>query len=179
MATTQKRKTRAQVTEEIAVGYVDALSTRDPDAATAQFADEVIDDVTPVGILRGPAEVREFLGELFAAFPEVEFTVEQSTASARVCAVQWRAHGTFRGAPFQGIEPTGRRVEIRGCDCVEVEGRQDRPSHLLLRRRRVRARARSAAADRLRRREGHAGGLQRGNEGPQPLQLASARSLAR
>ena len=121
MATTQKRKTRAQVTEEIAVGYVDALSTRDPDAATAQFADEVIDDVTPVGILRGPAEVREFLGELFAAFPEVEFTVEQSTASARVCAVQWRAHGTFRGAPFQGIEPTGRRVEIRGCDCIEVE----------------------------------------------------------
>src|ERR671937_803490 len=121
MATTQKRKTRAQVTEEIAVGYVDALSTRDPDAATAQFADEVIDDVTPVGILRGPAEVREFLGELFAAFPDVEFTVEQATASARVCAVQWRAHGTFRGAPFQGIEPTGRRVEIRGCDCIEVE----------------------------------------------------------
>jgi steroid delta-isomerase-like uncharacterized protein len=121
MATSTKRKTKAQVTEEHVLSYAEAVSARDLDAMVAHMADDVIEDITPVGILRGTGEVREFLGELFAAFPDFQFTVEQSTASAQMCALQWRATGTFRGAPFQGIEPTGRRIEIRGCDCVEVE----------------------------------------------------------
>ena len=121
MATTQKRKTKAQVTEELVLSYFAALAERDLDAMIAHMADDVIDDITPVGILRGTGEVRAFFGELFAAFPDFEFTVEESIASPQVCAVQWRAYGTFLGAPFQGIEPTGRRVEIRGCDCLEVE----------------------------------------------------------
>jgi steroid delta-isomerase-like uncharacterized protein len=121
MATTQKRKTKAQVTEEHALSYFEAVSRRDLDAMIAHMADDVIEDITPVGILRGTAEVRDFFASLFAAFPDFEFTVEQSISTARVAAVQWRATGTFRGAPFQGIEPTGRRAEIRGCDCLEVE----------------------------------------------------------
>ena len=121
MATTTKRKTKAQVTEEHALSYFRAVSARDPEAMIAHMADDVIDDITPVGILRGTAEVRDFFSELFAAFPDFEFTVEQSVSNAQMCAVQWRAYGSFRGAPFQGIEPTGRRVDIRGCDCVEVE----------------------------------------------------------
>ena len=35
--------------------------------------------------------------------------------------MQWRATGTFTGAPFQGIEPTGRRIELRGTDCLEID----------------------------------------------------------
>jgi steroid delta-isomerase-like uncharacterized protein len=121
MATTQKRKTKAQATEEIALSYFAAVRERDTAAAVAHMDDQVIDDITPVGILRGPGEVRDFFTDLFAAFPDFEFSVEQSISSPDMAAVQWRATGTFRGAPFQGIEPTGRRVEIRGCDCVEVE----------------------------------------------------------
>src|SRR5580765_5403901 len=114
MATTSKRKTKAQATEELALSYLAAVSERDIDAMTGHMSDDVIEDVTPVGILRGSAEVRDFFSALFAAFPDFQFSVEQSTAGARVAAVQWRATGTFRGAPFQGIEPTGRRVEVRG-----------------------------------------------------------------
>jgi hypothetical protein len=29
--------------------------------------------------------------------------------------------GTFDGGPFQGIEPTGRVIEIRGIDVMEFE----------------------------------------------------------
>jgi len=37
------------------------------------------------------------------------------------CAVLWRAAGTFAGpGSFQGIEPTGARVELEGCDVFEV-----------------------------------------------------------
>jgi steroid delta-isomerase-like uncharacterized protein len=121
MATTQKRKTKAQATEEVALGYLAAVGERNLDAMVAHLSDEVIEDITPVGILRGPGEVREFFGSMFAAFPDFQFSVEQSVASPQMAAVQWRATGTFRGAPFQGIEPTGRRVDIRGCDCIEVE----------------------------------------------------------
>jgi steroid delta-isomerase-like uncharacterized protein len=121
MATTQKRKTKAQVTEELVLGYLAAVNERDTDAMVAHLADDVIEDITPVGILRGTGEVREFFGALFSAFPDFTFTVEQATSTAQMSCVQWRATGTFRGAPFQGIEPTGKRIEIRGCDCVEVD----------------------------------------------------------
>ena len=121
MATTTKRKTKAKLTEEHALSYFKAVTARDIDAMIAHLDDEVIEDITPVGILRGTGEVREFFGALFAAFPDFEFVAEQSTANAGSCTVQWRATGTFRGAPFQGIEPTGRRIEVRGCDCIEVE----------------------------------------------------------
>ena len=120
-AATPKRRTKAQVAEEIARGYFDAVARRDPDAMAAFWAEDGIDDLVPVGIFRGPVEIRSFFAGLFAAFPDMEFTVEQVTATATVVAVQWRAHGTFRGAAFQGVEATGRRVEIRGCDCVEIE----------------------------------------------------------
>jgi steroid delta-isomerase-like uncharacterized protein len=121
MATSPKRKTKAKLTEELALSYFAALAARDVDAMLGHMDEAVIEDITPVGILRGTGEVREFFTALFAAFPDFEFSVEQTTAGATVAAVQWRATGTFRGQPFQGIEPTGRRLEFRGCDCVEVE----------------------------------------------------------
>jgi hypothetical protein len=31
------------------------------------------------------------------------------------------SHGTFSGGRFQGFEPTGARVRIRGCDFFELE----------------------------------------------------------
>jgi steroid delta-isomerase-like uncharacterized protein len=120
-ATTQKRRTKAQMSEEVARGYFDAVAARDPDAMAAYWSDEGIDELIPVGIFRGPAEIRAFFSGMFAAFPDMEFVVERMTAAASVVAVEWRARGTFRGAPFQGIEPTGKRIEVRGCDCVEVE----------------------------------------------------------
>ena len=35
---------------------------------------------------------------------------------------QWRLTGHFTGAPFQGIEPTGKPVEVRGLGLIELEG---------------------------------------------------------
>jgi steroid delta-isomerase-like uncharacterized protein len=120
-ATTSKRRTKAQLAEELVRSYFDAIAARDPKAIAAHWSEDGIDDFVPVGIMRGPSEVRRYFEELFAAFPDLELSVEQVTPTARVVAVQWRARGTFSGAPFQGIEPTGRSVEVRGCDCVEVE----------------------------------------------------------
>jgi steroid delta-isomerase-like uncharacterized protein len=108
-------------TEEAARSYFAAAAARDPEGMASHWHAEGIEDLVPIGILRGPDEVRAFFTELFTAVPDFEFVVEQVTAGERVAAVQWRASGTFEGGPFQGIDPTGRRIELRGCDCVEIE----------------------------------------------------------
>jgi steroid delta-isomerase-like uncharacterized protein len=107
--------------EDVARSYFEAVAARDPSAMASHWSADGVDDVVPIGILRGPDEVRDFFAGLFAAIPDFEFVVERITAGESAAAVQWRATGTFDGGPFQGIEATGRRVELRGCDCVEVE----------------------------------------------------------
>ena len=106
---------------EVARSYFEAVAARDPDAMAGHWHAEGVDDLVPIGILRGPDEVRELFGELFTAIPDAEMIVDRITADDRVAAVQWRMTGTFDGGRFQGLDPTGSRVELRGCDCVEVE----------------------------------------------------------
>lgn len=48
--------------------------------------------------------------------------IEQVIADSNAVAVRWRASGTFDGGPFQGIQPSRRRVDIRGVDVIEVDG---------------------------------------------------------
>ena len=48
--------------------------------------------------------------------------MDRIVADEEAAVVQWRAAGSFSGGPFQGIEPTGRRVEIRGVDVMESTG---------------------------------------------------------
>src|ERR671911_550678 len=39
-------------------------------------------------------------------------------------AVERRVEGTFDGAPYMGLEPTGSHVELRGIDLIELENGQ-------------------------------------------------------
>ena len=58
---------------------------------------------------------------MFAAMPDARSTVTRLIAGEQSCAVEWRIEGTFDGAPYMGIEPTGKHVEIRGFDLLELE----------------------------------------------------------
>lgn len=107
--------------EEVARAYFEALAARDEEAAADRRAPDVIADIVPAGIVRGADEYREFVRALLAAFPDYELTVEDVIGGEGVAAVKWRWSGTFSGGPFQGLEPTGRRVEVRTVDWVEVE----------------------------------------------------------
>jgi steroid delta-isomerase-like uncharacterized protein len=107
---------------EVARSYFAAVSARDAAAMAAHWHSEGVDDLVPVGVMRGPAEIRGLFEELFAALPDLETTVDQVTADDRRAAVQWRMRGTFSGGPFQGLDPTGGTIALRGVDVVEVEG---------------------------------------------------------
>jgi steroid delta-isomerase-like uncharacterized protein len=118
----QRRRTpRRKVVEAHARSYFDALARRDARSMADHWREDGVDDLVPLGPLRGRAEIAAFFRDLFAALPDVETTVTRVVAGEREAAVEWRMRGSFTGAPFQGIDPTGRAVELRGIDLLEVE----------------------------------------------------------
>jgi len=116
-----RRSTRVKLVDDAARAYFDAVAARDPDAMAAKWHAEGIEDIVPLGIFRGPEAVRALFAEMFAAIPDMAFTVERVTADNDGAVVQWRAAGTFTGTPFQGIDATDRFVELRGADCLEID----------------------------------------------------------
>ena len=80
--------------------------------------------MVPTGVLRGRDAIVRNLADLFAAVPDLETTVSRVVAGEQQAAVEWRMHGTFNGAAYQDIEPTGRPVEMRGFELFELENGQ-------------------------------------------------------
>lgn len=117
----RKRITRRQAVEEKVRAYFEAMDRRDAPAMAAHWREDGFEDVVPVGVTRGRNELREFFASMFAALPDARTTVTRLIAGEQSCAVEWRLEGTFTGAPYMGIEPTGKHVEIRGFDLVELE----------------------------------------------------------
>ena len=116
-----KRFTRTRPVEEHVKGYFDAIARRDVKGAADHWAQDGIEDIVPLAVLRGRAQIEEFFSELFAAFPDAETVVTRTVVDEGRAAVEWRMTATFSGSPFQGLDPNGRRVEIRGFDLFEVE----------------------------------------------------------
>jgi steroid delta-isomerase-like uncharacterized protein len=112
--------TTSKTAEEVARSYFDAISRRDLEAMVAHYSDDVVVDFLGLGVRRGPAEMRDFFSELFGALPDGEMIVERIVGGDGVAMVEWRLHGTFEGTPLTGIEPTGKWIEQRGCDVIEV-----------------------------------------------------------
>ena len=97
------------------------MDQRDATAMADHWSEDGVEDMVPVGVLRGRAELRAQFASLFAAMPDARTTVTRLIAGEQDCAVEWRVEGTFDGQPYMGIEPTGRHIEIRGCDLLEFE----------------------------------------------------------
>jgi steroid delta-isomerase-like uncharacterized protein len=117
----RRRITRRKAVEEHARSYFDALSRRDPEAMAEHWREDGVADLVPLAVLRGRAEIAGLFRDLFAALPDLETTVTRVVAGERQAAVEWRMTGHFTGTPFQGVEATGKRIELRGIDLIEVE----------------------------------------------------------
>ena len=105
---------------EVAQAAFDAVNRRDPDGVVANNAEDCEDNFVAVGVFRGKGDIKAFFVETFAAFPDFTMTVDRIVADDETAVVQWQAEGTFTGGPFQGVQPTGKRVEIQGVDVMEV-----------------------------------------------------------
>jgi ketosteroid isomerase-like protein len=106
--------------EDTARSYFDAIAARDVDRIASHYSPELVVDFLGQGIFRGPDEMREFFTGLFGALPDAEMTAERVVGGDGVAVVEWRLRGNFTGGELFGIEPTGKWIEQRGCDVVEV-----------------------------------------------------------
>ncbi len=96
------------------------LNDRDAESLQQFAADGVVEEWPVVGRLEGRQAVRDHFAAIFAAMPDFHIEIDRMAADDETVFVHWHATGTFTGAPFQGIEATGRAIDIRGTDCFTV-----------------------------------------------------------
>jgi steroid delta-isomerase-like uncharacterized protein len=97
------------------------LNRRDLSRADEVWGPDTVDHFLPVGAFQGTEAIRGYFEGMFAAVPDFEIEVEDVLAQDNRAVVQWRVTGTFTGAPFLGIEPTGKRIDMRGVDVIEFD----------------------------------------------------------
>ena len=89
-----------------------------------QYADTFTEDAVTEGDMFpapvvGPEANAQSMAGFFTAFPDMHFEVEREFASGDQAAVCWRVTGTHRG-DFQGIPPTGRRVDYHASGIFQM-----------------------------------------------------------
>ena len=89
-------------------------------------AEEIVDPEAPDNELLPddpPAKLidtfKETFAEARAGFPDLSITIEDVMAEGDRVAARVTMHGTHSGE-FQGIAPTGKRVEVRAIDMFRI-----------------------------------------------------------
>lgn len=122
--------TRKKGPKTIARSYFEAVAARDVEAMVEHWEPGGVDHLHGIAELRVPGGVREWFGNLFRAFPDFEMEAVDIVGAGELAAVRWRATGTFTGrARFEGLAPTGARVELEGCDMLTIRDGLIRENH--------------------------------------------------
>ena len=117
-----KKNTSAKSdTEAVARRYFDAIAARDVEAAVALWAEGGREYVRGQVDVTAPEGVREFIGSLIEAMPDMKMEVAETTTEGERCAVRWTLHGTFAGpGSLNGVKPTGSPLTLEGVDVLTV-----------------------------------------------------------
>lgn len=117
MATTP---TQTGSAAELSRRLIDAVSRQDFATLRQFWTEDTVDDFVALGIeVRGPDALEAFFRQMHDAFPDFSMTVVRTIAEGDTAVSEWRITGTFTGAPFNGIHPTGKAIELRGVDIME------------------------------------------------------------
>ena len=103
--------------------YVELYNAGDLDACMDLYAEDAVQGM-PDGTFEGRGAIQERLARDLTAFPDATYTVASFVEQGDAFADEWSFVGTQTG-PFQlpdgtRLPPTGRRVEIKGMELVEV-----------------------------------------------------------
>lgn len=108
-----KRVTRIVVDEAINEGDLSALEKA--------YSPDVIWHGPGGREIQGVAGMKEMIAGYRGAFPDLHMTVEREITEGDTLALAWRCVGTHEG-PLGDIQPTGKRVDIRGQIISRFEG---------------------------------------------------------
>jgi predicted ester cyclase len=106
--------------KDIVRRFVDDYQTGADERAFQELLDpDVVDHSRPPGVAPGAPGVRQQFDGLRAAFPDFRATILDQVAEGDKVVTRKVFTGTHDG-PFDGLEPTGRQVEINVIDIVRV-----------------------------------------------------------
>ncbi len=91
----------------------ETLNQGDIEAAEKFVARDVVEQVPFPGQGPGIEGVKDVLGGMRAAFPDLHWTVEEQIAEGDKVVTRFEWTGTHRGQ-FLGVAPTGRSVQVWG-----------------------------------------------------------------
>jgi predicted ester cyclase len=118
---TQTKSKRKKGAKTIAKEYFEAVGNRDVDKMMSMWEPGGKGYIYGMVDLEVPGTYSQWFRNLFRAFPDFRFEVLDIVASGEQAAVRWRATGTFDGpVKFEGLNPTGARVELEGIDMLTI-----------------------------------------------------------
>lgn len=116
----------AKENEAIARAEVDKYNAHDLDGLAALFSSDAEVINVPTGVTgRGSKAARDSAQTLLTAFPDGKFQIISVVAGEQGAAVEYWGRGTHTGklvARGGALEPTGRKLEVRICDVMDIQG---------------------------------------------------------
>ena len=97
-----------------------AVSSGDLDQLDDVFAAGCVDHDPAPGQQQGPEGFKGFFSTMRAAFPDFGVEVDKMVTDEDNVAIAYTITGTHEGE-FEGIAPTGRKVEVRGVQIGRFE----------------------------------------------------------
>jgi glyoxylase-like metal-dependent hydrolase (beta-lactamase superfamily II)/predicted ester cyclase len=117
----KRKRISGSKAEAVARRYFEAIDARDLETAVTLWAEGGRENVRGQVDTVAPDGVRQFIGGLIDAIPDLHMEIVSTTTEDDRCGVQWRLTGTFAGpGDFDGIAPTGRRIDLEGLDLITV-----------------------------------------------------------
>jgi predicted ester cyclase len=96
------------------------LAAKEVDRLHEVFHENVVDHDPAPGQAAGIEGIVQFWSGFFAAFPDLSIDLESLVADDDSVVVTLTVTGTHSG-PLMGIEPTGRRMSVRGIQVGRFE----------------------------------------------------------
>lgn len=93
----------------------DVLNTHDVSPLKPYWTDATRERF-PNAMCVGAEEIGAYFEATFAAVPDFHIEIISLAEQGEDVFVQWRITGTHTGAKWQGIAPTGKRVDLDGID---------------------------------------------------------------
>ena len=117
----RRKRISGEKAEAVVRRYFQAVDAHQVSEAAAMWAPDGREDVRGQGLFIGPEGVREFIGGLIEAMPDMRMEVIETTTQDDRCAARWRLSGTFAGpGALAGVAPTGDRLQLEGVDVLSV-----------------------------------------------------------
>ena len=119
----ERREKTMSANSELLERYVELYNAGDLDGVMDLYAEDAV-QIMPEGTFEGRSAIRERLARDLVACPDIAWNVLSFVEQGDTFADEWSFVATHTG-PFElpdGTElaPTGRRVELRGMELVEV-----------------------------------------------------------